>query len=49
MTWTSDAGLTSILSPKSDSEAPRDSRMTWLLPLGILTPPKDGAESSWTS
>src|SRR6266700_3440613 len=49
-TWTRDAGLTPILSAKSLSEAPRDSRIAWPLPRGICTPPIDGAcmlSNSW--
>ena len=43
MTCTSEAGLTPILSAKSLSEAPRDSRIAWPLPRGIDTPPIAGA------
>src|SRR5438067_4217441 len=50
MTCTSDAGLAPILSAKSASEAPRDSRTTWPLPRGTCTPPIVGAcmlSNSW--
>ena len=43
MTCTSDAGLAPILSAKSASEAPRESRTTWPLPRGTCTPPIVGA------
>ena len=49
-TCTSEAGLTPILSAKSLSDAPRDSRMAWPLPRGICTPPIAGAcmlSNSW--
>ncbi len=50
MTCTSDAGLAPILSAKSASEAPRESRTTWPLPRGTCTPPIVGAcmlSNSW--
>src|SRR5580693_2828242 len=50
MTCTSEAGLTPILSAKSLSDAPRDSRIVWPFPRGIDTPPIDGAcmlSNSW--
>src|SRR5437867_1625445 len=50
MTCTSDAGLAPILSAKSLSDAPRDSRTTWPLPRGTWTPPIVGAcmlSNSW--
>src|SRR6266700_3299855 len=47
---TSDAALAPILSAKSASDAPRDSRTTWPLPRGTCTPPIVGAcmlSNSW--
>src|SRR5206468_3967284 len=40
----SDAGLASIFSAKSDSDAPRGRRRTSPLPRGTCTPPIDGAD-----